>query len=118
MQRLPRRSHEPRGRQTAFEKGKRIMLTGTARPHGASSELLREAVHRGSRLSVDGVLERLFTLAFRDLVYPLIWEDPCVDLAAMEITPACRLVTIASGGCNVLNYLTADPKWIFAVDLN
>lgn len=83
-----------------------------------SAALLSEAVHRHRFLSTEGVLERLFTFAFRDLVYPQIWEDPRVDMTALEITPHTRLVTIASGGCNVLNYLTADPQRVFAVDLN
>ena len=41
------------------------------------------------------------------LVYPQIWEDPEVDLAALSLAPDDRVVTIASGGCNVLTYLTA-----------
>lgn len=80
--------------------------------------LLGRAVHRNRTLSVDGILERLFTMAFRDLVYPQIWEDPRCDLAALELTSSSRLVTIASGGCNVLSYLTAAPQRIYAVDLN
>ena len=32
--------------------------------------------------------------------------------------PDDRIVTIASGGCNALSYLTADPAEIVAVDLN
>ena len=83
-----------------------------------SAVLLGEAVHRNRPWSIDGVLERMFTFAFRDLVYPQIWEDPRVDMAALEITPTSRLVTIASGGCNALSYLTADPERVFAVDLN
>jgi len=83
-----------------------------------STELLGEAVHRHRAWSMDGMLERTFTLAFRDLVYAQIWEDPRVDMAAMEIEQATRIVTIASGGCNVLSYLTARPERIFAVDLN
>lgn len=83
-----------------------------------SRKLLGEAVHRSRALSPEGVLERLFTLAFRDLVYPLIWEDPVIDLEALEVGPDTRIVTIASGGCNVLSYLTADPARVFAVDLN
>ncbi|HRD74829.1 MAG TPA: DUF3419 family protein [Hyphomicrobiaceae bacterium] len=80
--------------------------------------LLSRAVHRNRALSLDGALERLFTAAFSDLVYPMIWEDPRVDLAALEIEPSTRIVTIASGGCNVLNYLTADPAEVHVVDLN
>lgn len=84
----------------------------------ASSALLGRAVHRNPMLSVDGLMERMFTLAFRDLVYAQIWEDPLVDMEALAITPSTRLVTIASGGCNVLSYLTAGPERIYAVDLN
>ena len=64
------------------------------------------------------MLERLFTYVFRHLVYPQIWEDPAVDLAALNLTPQSRVVTIASGGCNVLSYLTDNPQEIVAVDLN
>ena len=84
----------------------------------ATEEGLRSAVHRSRPLSRAGVLERLFTAAFRGLVYPQIWEDPVVDLEALEIGPRDRVITIASGGCNALSYLTADPAEIVAVDLN
>ncbi|MFT3989531.1 DUF3419 family protein [Aestuariivirga sp.] len=80
--------------------------------------LLKRAVHRSPALSADGVMERLFTFAFRGLVYPQIWEDPAVDLAAMDVKPHHHIIAIASGGCNVLSYLTADPARIIAVDLN
>ena len=80
--------------------------------------LVRTAVLRNKFFSVDGFLERLFSLAFRGLVYPQIWEDPAVDLAAMEIESHHHIVTIASGGCNVLSYLTVSPAKITAVDLN
>jgi S-adenosylmethionine-diacylglycerol 3-amino-3-carboxypropyl transferase len=83
-----------------------------------SEALLGRAVHRHRTFTLGGVQERLFTWAFRDLVYPQIWEDPRVDLAAMELDASSRVVTIASGGCNVLNYLTAGPARIHAVDLN
>jgi S-adenosylmethionine-diacylglycerol 3-amino-3-carboxypropyl transferase len=79
---------------------------------------LGAAVHRHKPLSRAGVLERLFTMAFRGLVYPQIWEDPVVDLAALDIKPDDRVIAIASGGCNVLSYLAADPAGIVAVDLN
>src|SRR6185436_19156992 len=35
-----------------------------------------------------------------------------------QLSKTHRLITIASGGCNVLNYLTAGPAQIVAVDLN
>ena len=79
---------------------------------------VKAAVHQHEHLSKSGLLERAFTFAFRGLVYAQIWEDPVVDMEALAITPDCHVVTIASGGCNVLSYLTADPKAITAVDLN
>ena len=79
---------------------------------------LKAAVHRSKPLSRAGVLERLFTLAFKRLVYPQIWEDPVVDMKALDIGPGHEVIAIASGGCNVLSYLTADPAGVTAVDLN
>ncbi|MTH96176.1 DUF3419 family protein [Roseibium sp. RKSG952] len=84
----------------------------------ASKTRLRGAVHRSSAASRDGMLERVFTFAFKGLVYPQIWEDPDVDMRALKLTPQSRMVAIASGGCNVMSYLTADPAQITAVDLN
>lgn len=83
-----------------------------------TKNLLAGAVHANKLTSREGILERLFTLAFSGLVYPQIWEDPVVDMAALELGPGKRIVTIASGGCNVMNYLTASPAEIIAVDLN
>src|SRR3546814_4183023 len=76
------------------------------------------AVLRHRHLSRQVLLERACTIVFRGLVYAQIWEDPAVDMEALAITPDCHVVTIASGGCNVLSYLTADPARITAVDLN
>lgn len=69
-------------------------------------------------LSREGLLERLFERLFRGLVYTQIWEDPEIDLEALALGPNCHVVAIASGGCNVLSYLTADPAHITAVDLS
>lgn len=79
---------------------------------------LTTAVHRSKALSKAGILERMFTLAFSGLVYPQIWEDPVVDMEAMRLKPDDHVVAIASGSCNVLSYLTADPGKISAIDLN
>ncbi|RUO99519.1 DUF3419 family protein [Hyphomicrobium sp.] len=83
-----------------------------------SADLLSEAVHQNRALSVAGILERTFTFAFRSMVYPQIWEDPRADMEALEITPQTRIMTIASGGCNVMSYLSANPARIYAIDLN
>lgn len=84
----------------------------------ATADLLQEAVHQSPTLSVAGLRERLFALAFRRLVYAQVWEDPRVDMEALAIGPDSRIVAIASGGCNVLSYLAASPAHITAVDLN
>ncbi|MBL8588059.1 MAG: BtaA family protein [Methylobacteriaceae bacterium] len=81
-------------------------------------EALGAAVHTRPVLSRDGLNERLFTLAFGALVYPQIWEDPVVDMDALAIGPEDHVVAIASGGCNVMSYLTARPAAITAVDLS
>jgi S-adenosylmethionine-diacylglycerol 3-amino-3-carboxypropyl transferase len=80
--------------------------------------LLERAAHQRPLASKRGALERIFTLMFQGFVYNQIWEDPNVDLEALELKPQHRLITIASGGCNILNYLAAAPAEITALDLN
>jgi S-adenosylmethionine-diacylglycerol 3-amino-3-carboxypropyl transferase len=79
---------------------------------------IRTAVYQNKAVSKEGFSERLFALAFSGLVYPQIWEDPDVDIEAMQLGQGHRIVTIASGGCNILAYLTRSPERIDAVDLN
>ena len=93
-------------------------MTATETARTPRNIAVRKAVHQHEAASKAGLLERAFTFAFRGLVYAQIWEDPVVDMEALAITPDSHIVTIASGGCNVLSYLTADPKAITAVDLN
>ena len=76
------------------------------------------AVHHNPAFSATGVLERLFSRLFHGLVYAQIWEDPVADMAALNIRGTDRMVCIASGGCNVMSYLTARPETITAVDLS
>ena len=76
------------------------------------------AVVREDGAQKQRLLDRAFALAFKGLVYAQIWEDPVVDMEALAIEPGNRIATIASGGCNVFSYLTADPVEIVAVDLN
>jgi S-adenosylmethionine-diacylglycerol 3-amino-3-carboxypropyl transferase len=82
------------------------------------AHVIDTAVINHEGLSKEGLLERAFAFAFRGLVYAQIWEDPVVDMEALAITSDCHIATIASGGCNVQSYLTADPARITAVDLN
>ena len=92
--------------------------TGTPGTASATRRNLSGAVHRAPALSRAGLMERAFTAAFSGLVYSQIWEDPVIDMEALALGPGTRLATIASGGCNVMSYLTARPERIIAVDLN
>ncbi|MFP5078158.1 DUF3419 family protein [Rhizobium sp. YIM 134829] len=88
--------------------------TGTSRNNAA----LKQALLQHRPLSAAGLSERLFGLLFSGLVYPQIWEDPEVDMEAMALKPEHHIVTIGSGGCNMLAYLSARPERIDVVDLN
>ena len=94
------------------------MQTATVGDYVDTHTRLKRVVHRHKTWSPSGLQERLFTMLFSGLVYPQIWEDPEIDLEAMALTPPCHIVTIASGGCNVMSYLAAGPARISAVDLN
>jgi S-adenosylmethionine-diacylglycerol 3-amino-3-carboxypropyl transferase len=76
------------------------------------------AVRRSRLLSSEGIQERLFAHLFSGLVYSQIWEDPEIDLEALQLTPQDRVIAIASGGCDALSYLADAPAHITAVDLN
>lgn len=82
-----------------------------------ANPLTRSVVRRGAGVA-SKLLDHAFAVAFRGLVYAQIWEDPEVDMEALQIRPDSRVIAIASGGCNVLSYLVADPAAITAVDLN
>jgi len=84
----------------------------------ATKTYLKDAVHHHRAASKTGLLERLFTLWFRGFIYNQIWEDPRVDAEAMQLDGDSRILTISSGGCNVLNYLKHEPAKIAAIDLN
>lgn len=89
-----------------------------ARKKFGLDERLKGALLQHKALSLEGMSERLFGLLFSGLVYPQIWEDPEVDLMAMELRPEHRIATIASGGCNMLSYLARGPASIDVADLN
>ncbi len=83
-----------------------------------STQLIADAVRNSRGDDRSTLWDRLFAFWFRRLVYTQIWEDPEADLAALQLPVGSTIVTISSGGCNALSYLTARPAQIFAVDLN
>jgi len=94
-------------------------MTQIARPRRFGlDDRLKGALLQHKALSFDGMSERLFGLLFSGLVYPQIWEDPEVDIRAMELKPHHRVATIASGGCNMLTYLAHGLGSIDVADLN
>jgi S-adenosylmethionine-diacylglycerol 3-amino-3-carboxypropyl transferase len=84
----------------------------------SEQDLVRGAVKQKSASKKQSVLQKLFAVWFDAFVYNQIWEDPRVDLQALELDSNSRVLTISSGGCNALNYLLENPQSVTAVDLN
>lgn len=80
--------------------------------------LIDTAVINSTTTGRKGLADRLFARWFSRLVYAQIWEDPRADLDALQLKPGANILTISSGGCNALAYLSADPAAVHAVDLN
>lgn len=80
--------------------------------------LIDHAVINTSNAGLSGLADRLFSHWFNRLVYAQIWEDPVVDIAALNLQPGARIATISSGGCNALAYLATQPACVHVVDLN
>lgn len=76
------------------------------------------AVCQSPALNLTGLQERVFARLFQGLVYAQIWEDPVADMAALDLPPGADMICIASGGCNAMSYLMADPASVTAVDLS
>src|SRR5947209_11986502 len=83
-----------------------------------SAQLIADAVRNGEAQHESTIWDRIYAFWLRRLVYTQIWEDPEADLAALQLPVGSTIVTISSGGCNALSYLTAQPAKIYAVDLN
>jgi S-adenosylmethionine-diacylglycerol 3-amino-3-carboxypropyl transferase len=83
-----------------------------------SGQLVANAVRNKGAEDGATVWDRIFAFWSRRLVYTQIWEDPEADLAALQLPLGSTIVTISSGGCNALSYLTAQPAQVYAVDLN
>ena len=83
-----------------------------------NTQLIADAVRNSRGEAESTIWDRLFAFWFRRLVYTQIWEDPVADLAALRLPVGSTIVTISSGGCNALSYLTAQPAQVYAVDLN
>jgi S-adenosylmethionine-diacylglycerol 3-amino-3-carboxypropyl transferase len=83
-----------------------------------SAQLIADAVGNGEAQDQPTIWNRIYAFWLRRLVYTQIWEDPEADLAALQLPLGSTIVTISSGGCNALSYLTAQPAQVYAVDPN
>jgi S-adenosylmethionine-diacylglycerol 3-amino-3-carboxypropyl transferase len=83
-----------------------------------NTQLIANAARNGRTRNESTIWDRIYAFWFRRLVYTQIWEDPEADLAALQLPLGSTIVTISSGGCNALSYLTAQPAQVYAVDLN
>ena len=84
----------------------------------ASEQLVLDAVKQKNTSKKQSILQNLFAVWFDAFVYNQIWEDPRVDVRALQLSENSRILTISSGGCNSLNYLIENPAKVTAVDLN
>ena len=83
-----------------------------------SAQLIADVVRNESAQDESTIWDRLYAFWLRRLVYTQIWEDPEADLATLQLPIGSTIVTISSGGCNALSYLTAQPAQVYAVDPN
>lgn len=81
-------------------------------------EWVEDAVRHHPLHTRAGFWQGVFAHWFSSFVYNQIWEDPRVDTEALQLGPESRVLTISSGGCNVLHYLLSDPASVTAIDLN
>jgi S-adenosylmethionine-diacylglycerol 3-amino-3-carboxypropyl transferase len=84
----------------------------------SNEQLVLGAVQNEKTTTKQGILQKMFAVWFDAFVYNQIWEDPRVDLQALNLDENSRVLTISSGGCNALNYLVESPQNVTAVDLN
>ncbi|MFZ6719974.1 DUF3419 family protein [Undibacterium sp. Ji49W] len=84
----------------------------------STKALIDSAVFNSTTSGRKGLADKLFAHWFSRLVYAQIWEDPQSDLDALQLKPGANILTISSGGCNALAYLSAEPAAVHAVDLN
>src|SRR6201998_4402942 len=83
-----------------------------------NTQLVADVARNSRTRNQSTIWEGLCAFWPRRLVYTQIWEDPEADLAALQLPLGSTIVTISSGGCNALSYLTARPAQVYAVDLN
>jgi len=68
-----------------------------------------------SNLVDEFVHKKLYT---NKIVFNCAWEDPALDLEALQLSSDDNIVVITSAGCNVLTYAISAPNHIYSIDRN
>ncbi|QDT97740.1 DUF3419 family protein [Gimesia aquarii] len=67
----------------------------------------------------EGISRKSFQLVHQsNLVYNTCWEDPRLDRKALNLSTEDEVMVITSAGCNALDYLLDEPRFVHAVDVN
>jgi S-adenosylmethionine-diacylglycerol 3-amino-3-carboxypropyl transferase len=75
-------------------------------------------VHTRIGVAKEGAKPAVKARMFKDVLYANCWEDPQTDRAALGIDRDDIVLSITSGGCNVLAFLLDDPRKVIALDVN
>lgn len=57
-------------------------------------------------------------LSLDEVRYSMVWEDPILLNAALEVHSADHVLSIGSAGCNALHLLLSNPQSVTALDLS
>ncbi|RPJ02227.1 MAG: DUF3419 family protein [Candidatus Aminicenantes bacterium] len=75
-------------------------------------------VHTKIGVVKEGTKPAVKTKMFKDVLYANCWEDPQLDRKALGIDRDDVVLSITSGGCNLLAFLLDDPRKVIALDVN
>jgi S-adenosylmethionine-diacylglycerol 3-amino-3-carboxypropyl transferase len=75
-------------------------------------------VHTKIGIVKEGTKPAVKTKMFKEVLYANCWEDPQLDRAALGIDEDDIVLSITSGGCNLLAFLLDNPRKVIALDVN
>jgi len=75
-------------------------------------------VHTKIGVVKDGTKPAVKAKMFKDVLYANCWEDPQLDREALRIGEDDTVLSITSGGCNLLAFLLDNPRKVIAIDVN
>ena len=75
-------------------------------------------VHTKIGVAKEGAKPAVKAKTYKGVLYANCWEDPRSDRAALGIDKDDVVLSITSGGCNLLAFLLDDPRKVIALDVN